>query len=80
MEQNTKCNEMDESSSFYLLLNQIFEQEDIDKHNLNSKIRKFMSDSKLTKLEKKIYELILYLNPTADNFKSNINKEYIFNI
>ena len=79
MEQDKHCNELDASSSFYFLLNQIFGQEDINRHNFLSKIKNYMNN-KEARLEKKIYELLLYLNPITDNFNSEVNKNYIFNI
>ena len=64
-------------SSLKVILNDYSE---IDRKNFESKIKSYMKSKNLQGLEERIFELLLYLNPTKENFKSELNMKYIVNV
>lgn len=70
----------EENISFFLLLQPLLGN-DICQDNLEKKINNYINNNnEISNIEKKMFQLVLYLNPNTDSFKSKINKEFIFNI
>ena len=65
---------------FYVLLKAYIKDKTIDENNFQDKIKQYKKSNNMTHLEKKILELLLYLNPKTENFKTELNKNYIINI
>ena len=67
-------------SSYYHLVKVILNDYKIDDKNLERKLTSYIKSEKITGLELAIFELIVYLNPTKNYFKSELNMKYIINI
>ena len=68
-------------TAYYSSLKVIFnDYSEIDGKNFESKIKSYMKSKNIQGLEERIFELILYLNPTKENFKSELNMKYIVNV
>ena len=65
--------------SFCLCLKGILGTE-VTLDNFKDKINRYIESKNLDGLEKKIFELFLYLNPKKENFKSESNRTLIMNI
>ena len=66
--------------AFYSSLIKILGDEQIDGYNFEQKIKKYIEKKKLNGFGKTIFELLLYVNPKTNSFKSDINRLYIFKI
>ena len=67
-------------SLYYNLVKLILNDYNIDDKNLEKKLISYIKLEKITGLQLAIFELILYLNPTKNYFKSELNMKYIMNI
>jgi len=68
-------------AAYYSLLKVILnDYSEIDGKNFESKIKSHMKSKNIQGLEERIFELLLYLNPTKENFKSELNMKYIVNV
>ena len=64
-------------SLYYNLVKVILNDYNIDDKNLEKKIISYIKLEKITGSELAIFELILYLNPTKNYFKSELNMKYM---
>ena len=69
----------EENAVFYQLLGNIIDQ-NLTEENFEKYVKEYIKNKELSSLEEKLFELFLILNPTKENFFSDINKEFIFNI
>ena len=65
---------------FYALLKAYIKDKTIDENNFQDKIKQYKKSKNMTHLKAKMLELLLYLNPKTENFKTELNKNYIINI
>ena len=65
---------------FYALLKAYIKDKTIGENNFQDKIKQYKKSKNMTHLEAKMLELLLYLNPKTENFKTELNKNYIINI
>ena len=80
-EENEKREENKENPiAFYSLLKGILNMTDISKDNLEKVIFNYLESKKLTNLEKKLFELLLYLNPEKKNYNSPHNRKLLYQI
>ena len=65
---------------FYSSLKLLLKDKDVSENNFEKKVEIYKNSKIMSKLENKIFELFLYLNPKKENFKSDINRIFIINI
>ena len=65
---------------FYFLLKGILNVSNITKDNFEEEIINYINSKELTSLEKKLFELLKYLNPEKKNFNFEYNKEFLYQI
>ena len=66
--------------AFYTLLKGILNVSNITKDNFKEEIINYINSKELASLEKKLFELLLYLNPEKKNFNLQYNKEFLYQI
>ena len=66
--------------AFYTLLKGIWNVSNITKDNFKEEIINYINSKELASLEKKLFELLLYLNPEKKNFNLQYNKEFLYQI
>ena len=66
--------------AFYTLLKGILNVSNITKDNFKEEIINYINSKELASLEKKLFELLLYLNPDKKKFNLQYNKEFLYQI
>ena len=66
--------------AFYTLLKGILNVSNITKDNFKEEIINYINSKELASLEKKLFELLLYLNSEKKNFNLQYNKEFLYQI
>lgn len=67
-------------ASYYSLLKVILKDERVTEENSELKIKGYINSKNMNRIEKKLFELLLYINPKKENFKSDLNRKFIINI
>ena len=86
MDKNPKINieELFEISTagdaFYPCLKKLLDDYQISEDNFIIKINKYQTSKSMTELEKKLFDLIVYLNPQKKSFNSEINRKLVINL
>ena len=66
--------------TYFPLLKLITEDYSIKEDNFEKKVNEYVKSNKIAGLEKRILDLLLYVNPKKENFKNDLNRKYIFDI
>ena len=67
-------------NEFYPLLKNILNDNEITEANFEQKVKEYKISKNISHLEKRLLDLLLYLNPKKENFKSDLNRKLIINI
>ena len=68
------------SEAFYPCLKVILNDYNFTEYDFPKKVNDYVKSKNMPKLEKKLFDLILYLNPKKKNFLSEINRKLIINV
>ena len=66
--------------AFYPCLKKLLDDYQISEDNFIIKINKYQTSKSMTELEKKLFDLIVYLNPQKKSFNSEINRKLVINL
>ena len=66
--------------AFYPCLKKLLDDYQISEDNFIIKINKYQTSKSMTELEKKLFDLIVYLNPQKKSFNSEINRKLVINV